>query len=104
MTDKDAIDMLKEALDKANVPNAPASDFDHAVLVIVGVNGNMKDNNVQSDAIFSALEAEIKQFVNSPNLLERAKGTLPTSDVVSFLEFCTNFLLFNLHEIDPLKL
>ncbi|MDE7226783.1 MAG: hypothetical protein K2N31_00470 [Treponemataceae bacterium] len=98
MTDKDAIDMLKEALDKANVPNASKSDFNNTVQVIGRVNEYMKDNNIQSNAIFSALEAEIKKFVNSPNLLEKVNGTVYPSTTVVFFEFCISFLLFLLHE------
>lgn len=105
MIQDEIIGMLKTALDKANAPNASASDFDEALLDLVCVNKLVKNNVVHVDEIFSALEAEIKTFLNSPLFLKRTKSnTLPTSDGRSIIEINTDSLLPQLHTLPPLYL
>ncbi|MDE7227424.1 MAG: hypothetical protein K2N31_03800 [Treponemataceae bacterium] len=95
--------MLKISLNKANAKDASSSDFDGAVLDLICLNRLAEKNAIQPDAIFSALETEIRTFLNSPLFLKRTKsGTLPTSDNKSVIEIHTGFLLTQLHTLPPL--
>ncbi|MDE5615051.1 MAG: hypothetical protein K2I74_10475 [Treponemataceae bacterium] len=104
MIQDEIIGMLKTALDKANAKDASSSDFDGAVLDLICLNRLAEKNVIQPNAIFSALETEIRTFLNSPLYIKRAGDVLPPSDKQGVVEIHTKFLLTQLHTLPPLQL
>ena len=104
MTENDMIGMLKISLNKANAKDASSSDFDGAVLDLICLNRLAEKNVIQPNAIFSALETEIRTLLNSPLYIKRAGDVLPPSDKQGVVEIHTKFLLTQLHTLPPLQL
>lgn len=106
MTENDAINMLKDALDGVDASNVPSSDFNDAVLTFICVNMLVKNDFFNAKTIYSALEAEIKTFTDILISLKKSNGKFPSANW-DVCQFHTDFLLTQLHtlpQLQPLQL